>query len=103
MQDLDKMPLIKRLVQPVDISRNVVPQHITNELECVANSTLAHIVRQLGSLSAHADDLFSELHREATGVICRVAQLTERIERVKGRIVKLNPTVEEGKSKLLTF
>ena len=90
------MPLIKRLIEPVEISRSIVAPHITNELECVSNSTFAHIVRQLGSLSAHADDLFAELQREATGVLCRVAQLNERVDRVKGRIVKLNPIVEEG-------
>jgi hypothetical protein len=94
----EQMPLIKRLVEPVDISRSIVAPHITNELECVANNTFAHIVRQLGSLSAHADDLFAELQREATGVLCRVAQLNERVDRVKGRIVKLNPIVEEGRA-----
>lgn len=90
------MPLIKRLVEPVHISRAVVPTQINNELEFVGNSALANIMRQLGTLSAHADDLFAELHRDAASLLYRVGQLTERVERVQARIVKLNPIVEEG-------
>ena len=90
------MPLIKRLVEPVHISRAVVPTHVNNELEFVGNSALANVMRQLGALSAHADDLFAELHRDAASLLYRVGQLAERVERVQARIVKLNPIVEEG-------
>jgi len=90
------MPLIKRLVEPVHISRAVVPTHVNNELEFVGNSALANVMRQLGTLSAHADDLFAELHRDAASLLYRVGQLAERVERVQARIVKLNPIVEEG-------
>jgi len=90
------MPLIKRLVEPVHISRAVVPEHVNNELEFVSNGALSNIMRQLGTLSAHADDLFAELHRDAASLLYRVGQLTERVERVQARIVKLNPIVEEG-------
>jgi len=97
------MPLIKRLVEPVHISRAVVPQHINNELEFVSNSALANIMRQLGTLSAHADDMFAELHHDAASLLYRVGQLTERVERVQARIVKLNPIVEEGTDSVLFF
>jgi len=88
--------LIKRLVEPVHISRAVVPAHINNELEFMSNCALSNIMRQLGTLSAHADDLFAELHHDAASLLYRVGQLTERVERVQARIVKLNPIVEEG-------
>ena len=90
------MPLVKRTVEPVHVSRMVIDSTVRNELESVTNSTLSNIVRQLGSLSSHAEDLFNELHRETCFVLSRSAQLSQRVDRLKVKITQLNPTVEEG-------
>ena len=46
------MPLTKRAVSPVDVSRSRIPDGVyREELQCVANGTLANLIRQLSSLS----------------------------------------------------
>lgn len=45
------MPLIKRNIEPRHLCQGALPEGITSELECVTNSTLAAIIRQLSSLS----------------------------------------------------
>ena len=45
------MPLVKRSIEPRHLCRGAVPDHVTSELECVTNSTLAAVIKQLGSLS----------------------------------------------------
>lgn len=45
------MPLVKRNIEPRHLCRGALPDGITSELECVTNSTLAAIIRQLSSLS----------------------------------------------------
>lgn len=48
---LSAMPLVKRSIEPRHLCRGALPEGITSELECVTNSTLAAIIRQLSSLS----------------------------------------------------
>jgi len=55
------MPFNKRTIEPINLTQVQVPKDIPNELECVANQTLANVIRQLSSLSAHAQDLFDEI------------------------------------------
>lgn len=45
------MPLVKRTIEPKHLCRGALPDGVTNELECVTNSTLAAIIKQLGGLS----------------------------------------------------
>jgi|SRR6218665_606239 len=91
-----KMPLVKRTIEPVEISRNHVTSGIKNELDFVTNSTLGNVIRQLSSLSKHVEDIFGELHHESCSLFNRTCQLNERIDRLKIKITQLNPTVEEG-------
>jgi hypothetical protein len=94
------MPLVKRTVEPVHIcATNAVKagiKDVRDELEFISVAALASIVRQLGSLSAHVDDMFNELCREAMAITGRTMALSERAERLKIKITQLNPTVEEG-------
>jgi len=90
------MPLVKRTVEPTHISRIVIEKSIHDELECVGNSSLANVIRQLSSLSAHAEDLFTELYHETCYSFSRMAQLSDRVDRLKIKITQLNHTVEEG-------
>ncbi|ESN99223.1 hypothetical protein HELRODRAFT_67002 [Helobdella robusta] len=89
------MPLHKRLIEPVNVSRNVVAEGIRNELDCVSNSTLSHIILQLSSLSKLSEDIFLELHVETCNIFFKTCHIYKRVELLKHKIVQLNPVVEE--------
>uniref|UniRef100_UPI00358EC203 actin-binding protein WASF3-like n=1 Tax=Myxine glutinosa TaxID=7769 RepID=UPI00358EC203 len=89
------MPLIKRNIEPRFLCRRPLPPSLPSELECVTNHTLAGIIRQLSSLSRHAEDLFGELFHEASGVYLRANSLQERIDRLAIKVTQLDSTVEE--------
>lgn len=89
------MPLVKRNIEPRHLCRGAVPDGITSELECVTNSTLAAIIRQLSSLSKHAEDIFGELFNEANHFYIRANSLQDRIDRLAVKVTQLDSTVEE--------
>ncbi|XP_030056189.1 actin-binding protein WASF3 isoform X2 [Microcaecilia unicolor] len=89
------MPLVKRNIEPRHLSRGALPDGITSELECVTNSTLAAIIRQLSSLSKHAEDIFGELFNEANNFYIRANSLQDRIDRLAVKVTQLDSTVEE--------
>ena len=91
------MPLIKRRIEPTELSRAHIGQGIRNELECVTNNTLANVIRQLSSLSKHAEDLFGELTKEATIVFQRSNNLQDRIDKLRIKVTQLDSTVAVGK------
>ena len=90
------MPFNKRTVEPICLSQVQVPKDIPNELECVANQTLANVIRQLSSLSAHAQDLFDELVNDAGHIFQRAESLHGRIERLRFKVTQLDANVDEG-------
>lgn len=45
------MPLVKRIIEPRYLCRGALPDGVASELECVTNSTLAAVIKQLGGLS----------------------------------------------------
>jgi len=69
---------------------------VHDELELVSVTTLANVMRQLSSLSVRVDDMFGELNRESVAISRRMIALTERTERLRMKIMQLNPTVEPG-------
>ncbi|KAH3724870.1 actin-binding protein WASF3-like [Dreissena polymorpha] len=89
------MPFIQRIVEPVRVSHGAIDRSIQNELECVTNNSLANIIRQLSSLSQHAEDMFSDLYRETTAFFHRATTLNERVEHLRVQVTMLNPTEEE--------
>ncbi|KAG8227323.1 hypothetical protein J437_LFUL006764 [Ladona fulva] len=91
------MPLPKRVVEPVHIGRGTIPEDypLPSELEAVTNGTLANTVRQLSSLSRHAEDLFGELAREATNIAARADTLQARLDRLAFKVTQLDSNVEE--------
>ena len=91
------MPLIKRAVQPIELSRAHVAQGVRNELECVTNNTLANVIRQLSSLSKHAEDMFAELFGEANAVFSRANSLQERVNKLNVKVTQLDSTQDVGK------
>lgn len=90
------MPFHKRTVEPIYLSQVQVPNEISNELECVANHTLANVIRQLSSLSAHAQDVFDELINDVGHIFQRTEAIHGRIERLKLKVTQLDANIEEG-------
>ncbi|XP_033118546.1 wiskott-Aldrich syndrome protein family member 3-like isoform X2 [Anneissia japonica] len=86
------MPLIKRHVEPVHLSRTVISRGIKNELECVTNNTLSGVIRQLSNLSKHAEDIFGDLYQEANSVFIRANILQDRIDKLTVKVTKLDAT-----------
>ncbi|XP_011302322.1 wiskott-Aldrich syndrome protein family member 3 isoform X1 [Fopius arisanus] len=91
------MPLPKRLVEPVHVARGTIPESfpLPSELEAATNGTLANTIRQLSSLSRHAEDLFGELAREAHTLSDRANSLQARIDRLAVKVTQLDSNVEE--------
>ncbi|XP_023821893.1 wiskott-Aldrich syndrome protein family member 3 isoform X1 [Oryzias latipes] len=89
------MPLVKRNIEPRHLCRGALPDGVTSELECVTNSTLAAIIKQLGSLSRHAEDIFGELFNEANSFYLRMSGLQERVDQLAVKVTQLDSTVEE--------
>ncbi|XP_065218853.1 actin-binding protein WASF3 [Planococcus citri] len=93
------MPLPKRVVEPIHISRGTVPDSneisLPSELETVTNGSLANTIRQLSSLSRHAEDLFGELAREAHMLATRANSLQARLDKLAVKTTQLDSTVEE--------
>ncbi|XP_069046052.1 actin-binding protein WASF3 [Lepisosteus oculatus] len=89
------MPLVKRNIEPRHLCRGALPEGISSELECVTNNTLSAIIRQLSSLSKHAEDIFGELFNEASNFYVRANSLQDRIDRLAVKVTQLDSTVEE--------
>lgn len=109
------MPLYKRVTEPVHISRGILPDDfvsgretqtlrnrtVLNELECVTNGSLANVIRQLSSLSKHAEDVFGELYSDACLLVKRTNSLQGRIDRLAVKVTQLDSNVEEGKDHIV--
>ncbi|KAM3843369.1 actin-binding protein WASF2 [Diretmus argenteus] len=89
------MPLVTRNIEPRHVCRQTLPPNIRSELECVTNISLANIIRQLGSLSKYAEDVFGELFVQAEAFANRVNTLGERVDRLQVKVTQLDPKEEE--------
>ncbi|KAK2817652.1 hypothetical protein Q5P01_025843 [Channa striata] len=89
------MPLVKRIIEPRYLCRGTLPDGVASELECVTNSTLAAVIKQLGGLSRHAEDIFGELFTEANSFYLRMNSLQERVDVLAVKVTQLDSTVEE--------
>lgn len=93
------MPLPKRVIEPVHVARGTIPDELSSslpsELEAATNGTLANTVRQLSSLSKHAEDMFGELTREAHSMAMRANSLQVRLDRLAVKVTQLDSTIEE--------
>ena len=91
------MPLVKRAVEPVFVSRTTLNEKIRNELEGVVVNSLSGLIKQLSSISKHAENLFGDLVNEANGVFLRTATLNERVLGLKEKITQMDSgSKEEG-------
>ena len=81
------MPLSQRIIEPIELGRHPVEEEYKFDLDIVSNRKLIGALNQLGSLMAHADQIFSELTDECQIVITRSSRLNQRITRL-GDITK---------------
>ncbi|OWK12593.1 WASF2 [Cervus elaphus hippelaphus] len=88
------MPLVTRNIEPRHLCRQRLPS-VRSELECMTNITLANVIRQLGSLSKYAEDIFGELFTQANTFASRVSSLAERVDRLQVKVTQLDPKEEE--------
>ena len=91
------MPLVQRAIEPYFTSRHQLDKTVKNELEGVVANTLGELIRQLSSLSRHAENLFGELFKEADGMYHRSNKLNQRVEVLVDTVTKLDPVVEQGR------
>uniref|UniRef100_A0A4W5N8S9 Wiskott-Aldrich syndrome protein family member n=1 Tax=Hucho hucho TaxID=62062 RepID=A0A4W5N8S9_9TELE len=96
------MPLVTRNIEPRHVCRQTIPNTIRSELECVTNISLANIIRQLGSLSKYAEDVFGELFVQAGVFAVRVNTLGERVDRLQVKVTQLDPKEEEVSLQAIT-
>ena len=90
------MPLNFYEVKPSDIAQTSVSlAKETNELECLANATLANLIRQLSSLGQHATSIFTELTRDAQQITTRSQNLHQRIEKLKSKLPQMSSSDEQ--------
>ncbi|XP_072303635.1 actin-binding protein WASF2 [Eucyclogobius newberryi] len=96
------MPLVTRNIEPRHVCRQTIPSSIRSELECVTNISLANIIRQLGSLSKYAEDVFGELFVQAGAFAIRVNTLGDRVDRLQVKVTQLDPKEEEVSLQAIT-
>ncbi|XP_074074083.1 actin-binding protein WASF2 [Macrotis lagotis] len=88
------MPLVTRNIEPRHLCRQTLPS-VASELECKTNISLANVIRQLGSLSKSAEDIFGELFTQANTFAIRMSSLAERVDRLQVKVTQLDPKEEE--------
>ena len=86
---------MKRLVEPVYIARRTLDKQVRNKLEGVTVNSLAGVIKQLSSISKHAEDLFGDLVNEATSIFQRSAQLSQRVQTLYEKMSQLDSAVKE--------
>lgn len=89
------MPVVKRLVEPVHVSRVAIPKGVRHELEAVSVNTLSGIIDQLSSLAKHSESIFAELFIEATDIYDRTCNAQERITALAHKCTQLDSAGEE--------
>lgn len=89
------MPLPERLIVPVSVCRGTLQLPVPDELEGVTNGSLANIIRQLSTLSRHAEEMFGNLFQEAEGLAMRGSSLQVRIDKLAVKVTQLDSNVEE--------
>uniref|UniRef100_A0A3Q3X000 Wiskott-Aldrich syndrome protein family member n=1 Tax=Mola mola TaxID=94237 RepID=A0A3Q3X000_MOLML len=89
------MPLMKRIIEPRYLCHGTLPDGVASKLECVTNSTLAAVIKQLGGLSRHAEDIFGKLFTEANSFSLRMNSLQELVDLLAVKVTQLDSTGEE--------
>lgn len=78
-----------RVVEPEHLSRGYLPPKCVDDLEAVCVNSLAGLTRQLGSLSQHANAIFSEILVESMSISRRVSIVKQRAASIQVALDKL--------------
>ena len=89
------MPLVKRTVEPIYIGRAPLDKQVKNELEGVVVNSLAGVIKQLSSISKHAENLFGDLISEASAIFERSTALNKRVEVLYQKTSRLDSAAKE--------
>ena len=95
------MPLEERVLQPICVTRGIIDDQkniynlLPNELECFTNGTLANIIKQLSSLSMHAEDLFASILQDAVNLNTRTRTLQQKLNNLAVKVTQLDSTNED--------
>lgn len=90
------MPLLQRLIEPRYLGRQQLDEAVRSDLRAAFVNSLAGVIRQLGSLSKHAEDLLSQIIGEIQKVSRKADSLHVRIKDASHRVSRLNPKDEQG-------
>lgn len=91
------MPVVKRLVQPVNCNRTEIPKGVKDELEAYAVNSLSNVILQLSSLAKHSESIFAELFTEANSIYQRTVSAQQRLDQLAVKVTKLDSAGEESK------
>ena len=97
------MPLVKRTIEPIFIGRAPLDKSVKNELEGVVVNSLAGVIKQLSSLSKHAENLFGDLISEAHNLYQRSATLNQRVQVLYEKTSQLDSAVKGDGEKVVNF
>lgn len=92
------MPLLQRQILPRYLGRQQLDESVRTDLQATFVNSLSGVMRQLGSLSKHAEDLLSQVFGEIQKVKRKADSLNSRIERAAQRLSQLNPLEEQGET-----
>jgi len=89
------MPLNKWQIEPSRLLESSASRQQASELTDFINVMMTSVVRQLSCVCRYADDMFSELAAEASVIMSRSYQLSQRVSLLKQYATQLSPADEE--------
>lgn len=92
------MPLLQRQIKPRYLGRQELAEAVRTDLQAAFVNSLGGVIRQLGSLSKHAEDLLSQIIGEIQKVSQKADVLSSRMEGAANRVSRLNALEEQGET-----
>ena len=92
------MPLLQRQIEPRYLGRQQLDEAVRADLGAVFVNSLTGVIRQLGSLSKHAEDLLSQIIVEIQKVSRKADSLHSRIAEAACTLSRLDPLDEQGET-----
>eukprot|EP00730_Choanoeca_flexa_P009243 TRINITY_DN12615_c5_g1_i2.p1 TRINITY_DN12615_c5_g1~~TRINITY_DN12615_c5_g1_i2.p1 ORF type:complete len:493 (+),score=134.92 TRINITY_DN12615_c5_g1_i2:78-1556(+) len=96
------MPIVQRTVAPVQICREPIPAKCRNELQFVAVNAIAGLVRQLGDIARHADEIFGDLVEISTDMARRTGEAEQRLRSASQTVATLRVVTKFDASDLIS-
>ncbi|XP_002122180.2 uncharacterized protein LOC100181930 isoform X1 [Ciona intestinalis] len=87
------MPFVQRRIEPVKLRRHEAAHSdkVFSELEDVSNNALVNALRQLSSLTSHAEDVFGGIQTEFSAIYRRCIRVNMRLNQLDEVVSNLNP------------